>query len=133
MLIYRVEHHETGSGPFQSEFYPKGLCRGDFCPHKWGDYLPVYDEAHDNHYDYRQNMRRWGCHDKHDIKVINPSEAEALEKAGWIIRIYEVPVNAVFTCDSGKQVIFDFSVAVIVSSLNLVSFIHGEEVEYVPA
>lgn len=131
MLVYRVEHHETSSGPFQSEFYPDDIDYDSVCPHYWGNYLPVWDDYNDNHYVYQPHMRRWGCHDKRDIKMIDETEGTALAEAGWIVRVYEVPASCVFFCASKKQVVFDFACAVLLLTLDLIQFLLGKEVHYV--
>lgn len=130
MLVYRVEHHETSAGPFQSEFYPDEDC-DTMSPESWGDYLPCYGEDYgDTMYAFGSGNRRWGCHRKMDIEAIEEAEADMLSRNGWIVRVYEVPESCVFIAKSLKQVTFDFACAIIVMTLDLLEFIYGKEVAY---
>ena len=131
MLVYRIEHHETGFGPFQSEFYPKDADYDNIHPFKWGGYIPVSDDVHDYHYQYDNRMRRFGCHDQTDIQRMTAEEGERLAEWGWVVRVYEVPLNACFVADSGKQCVFDLAVAILQFTYDLIQFILGKEVDYV--
>jgi len=133
MIVYRVEHEETGGGPFQSEFYATGTIYGDVHPFQWGKYLPVYDPCNDSHYAYGYKKRRWGCHNKRDIEAILSSEAAVLAEHGWVVVVYEVPHCCVFISESMKQVVFDWACAVAQIVLDLNHFCQGNEVEHVPS
>jgi len=130
MLVYRIEHHETGFGPFQSEFYPDYADYGDTHPFAWGQYLPVWDNCHDDHYDYGIRQRRFACHDQRDILAMETDEGERLAKGGWVVRVYEVTDSAVFFAESGKQCVFDLACAVLTLTLDLIQFLLGKEVCY---
>ena len=132
MRVYRIEHHETLCGPFQSDHYPRGANYESIHPYQWGRYLPVCDNTHDIHYQYQPKHRRWGCHDKTDIMRMSKHDAQKLSRFGWIMSIYEVPISAVFKADSGKQCVFDYDCAVLIITLELIQFTQGNEVEYVP-
>jgi len=131
MLVYRIEHIETQMGPFQSEFYCGDQNYDTIAPHIWGQYLPVWDECHDHHYDYGNLQRRYGCHNKAHIEVMEDHEAQSLAEEGWVVCVYEVPAHCVFIADSLKQVVFDFAQAIIKLTLDLIQFVKGNEVNYV--
>ncbi len=131
MVLYRVEHHETCAGPFQSEFYPSNVTFEDIAPDNWGAYIPSFDPCPDTHYDYKPAMRRWACHNRSDIMMMNTDEGKNLSVNGWILRTYEVPESCIFICKSGKQVLFDFACAKKLRTLCLVAFLLDREVEYV--
>ena len=131
MIVYRVEHEETGWGPFQSEFYATGVDYDNIHPFMWGRYLPVHDPTHDDHYDYGHLKRKFGCHDRSDIRAIREEEGKRLADEGWVVCVYEVPDCAVFRAESGKQCVFDITVAVRQFTYDLIQFILGNEVDYV--
>ena len=131
MLVYRVEHHETGAGPFQSEFYLEDTGYS-VSPDDWGKYLP-YSEHYNNsegEHHFEPNMRRWACPDAKHIRAMCAREGALLSDFGWCVTVYNVPEEYVFTGDSGKQVIINFAHAFLVRVLELIEFLLGKEVQY---
>ena len=131
MLVYRIEHHETGSGPFQSEFYPDGDTKVYLSPDFWGSYLPCFGEDYgEQHYHFGPEMRRWACPDPCHIREMSPHEGEILARHGWVVTVYEVPESCTFIGKSGKQCIIDFACAVLQATYDLIQFLLGKEVCY---
>jgi hypothetical protein len=129
VLVYRIEHHETGSGPFQSEFYPD--ADADISPHHWGEYLPCFGEDYgEYHYHFAPEMRRWACPEASHIRMMDADEGETLAQYGWVVTVYEVPESCTFIGTSGKQCIIDFACAVLQATYDLIQFLLGKEVSY---
>lgn len=107
MLVYRVEHPETGRGPYTHAAYKNVNCESYGIDGLSSKKRPMpYSDGLG--YDYEHPGHRFGFHDYRKLaNWFSKEDKQNLAKHGFVCRVYSVPKKHVRL--GSKQLTFDIT------------------------
>lgn len=97
MRVWRVEHKDSGFGPYLHLPSPVDCYGSDRHPLPYSDGIKKFPEGHYKYgFESVQKLKAW----------FNKTELRKLEKAGFVCRIYKVQVKHVTR--GKKQLVFSY-------------------------